>query len=257
MLNFKNTNIVFVLAVLLLAGIHLLYGLSVWAYVALAFIYSLVVFYGCYFVDSNFFFPVICSAKTARKEIAITFDDGPAVNCTPEILKVLRDFRVHGAFFCIGNRIAGNEELLKEVDRQGHIIGNHSFSHHFWFDLFPAEKVKKDLASMDDALLKVIGRKPRLFRPPYGVTNPNLKKAVFAGRYTAVGWNIRSLDTVISDEQKLLNRVIRGLKPGGIILFHDTSRTTLNILASLIRHVKANGYEIVRLDKLLNLEPYA
>ena len=114
-----------------------------------------------------------------------------------------------------------------------------------------------DLQRMDAAMSAVTGLQPRLFRPPYGVTNPNLKKAIINGRYTPIGWNIRSLDTVIRDEQKLLKKINEAIKPGAIILFHDTSRTTLAILPAFIRQVKERGYEIVRLDKMLNLQAYA
>ena len=98
---------------------------------------------------------------------------------------------------------------------------------------------------------------PKLFRPPYGVTNPNLKKAIIKGNYTPVGWSVRSMDTVIRNEKKLLDKVKRSLKPGAVFLFHDTSKTTVNILPGFIREVKNNGYHIVPLDKLLHLVPYA
>lgn len=104
---------------------------------------------------------------------------------------------------------------------------------------------------------KVIGIEPRLFRPPYGVTNPNLKKAIQKGGYTPVGWSIRSMDTVIKDAGKLLEKVTGSLKPGAVVLFHDTSKSTLDMLPAFIEQVKQKGYSIIRLDKMLNLEPYA
>ena len=110
---------------------------------------------------------------------------------------------------------------------------------------------------MDEAMNNTIGKTPKLFRPPYGVTNPNLKKAIIDGSYIPVGWSMRSLDTVIKNEKKLLDKVTRKLKPGAVFLFHDTSDTTIAILPALIKHIKSNGYEIVRLDKMLNLHPYA
>ena len=104
---------------------------------------------------------------------------------------------------------------------------------------------------------KVIGMEPRLFRPPYGVTNPNLKKAIQRGGYTPVGWSIRSMDTVIKDAGKLLEKVTISLKPGAVVLFHDTSKSTLDILPEFIDYAREKGYSFIRLDKLLNLEPYA
>jgi peptidoglycan/xylan/chitin deacetylase (PgdA/CDA1 family) len=96
-----------------------------------------------------------------------------------------------------------------------------------------------------------------LFRPPYGVTNPNLKKAIVEGNYIPVGWSMRSMDTVIKDEKKLFNKVISKIKPGAVFLFHDTSNATVAILPAIIKHIHENGYEIIRLDKMLNLQAYA
>ncbi|MEO6489070.1 MAG: polysaccharide deacetylase family protein, partial [Ferruginibacter sp.] len=77
------------------------------------------------------------------------------------------------------------------------------------------------------------------------------------GNYIPVGWSVRSFDTVIRDEQKLLIKIVRALKPGAVFLFHDTSLSTLNILPQFIKEVKNQGYNIVPLDKLLHLTPYA
>jgi peptidoglycan-N-acetylglucosamine deacetylase len=110
---------------------------------------------------------------------------------------------------------------------------------------------------MDAEMERVTGLKPKLFRPPYGVTNPNLAKAIKNGGYTPVGWSVRSMDTVIKDGKKLLGKINEGIKPGAVFLFHDTSKTTLDILPEFIQEVKKRGYNIIPLDKLLALQPYA
>ena len=257
MLNFRNTNIFFSILLIVLIGIHMKYGLPVYIYPLLFIVYSLILFYGCYYVGSNFFIKIICSATTDQKEIAISFDDGPSSNYTTEILQLLKQDNVKATFFCIGNRIAGNESILKKIKEEGHIIGNHSYSHHFWFDIFSSKKMLDDLKKMDQETERVIGMLPKLFRPPYGVTNPNLKKAIIKGDYIPVGWSVRSMDTVIRNEKKLLDKINRSLKPGAIFLFHDTSKTTVNVLPEFIREVKNKGYHIIPLDKLLHLNPYA
>lgn len=257
MLNFKNTNAFFILLLFILIGVHVKYGLPVYVYPLLFIIYSLIVFYGCYYVGSNFFIKIICSANTNQKEIAISFDDGPAINHTPEILRLLKQDNIKATFFCIGNRIAGNENIVRQIKEDGHIIGNHSYSHHFWFDMFSSKKMLQDLRLMDYELKRATGLQPKLFRPPYGVTNPNLKKAIMAGNYTPVGWSVRSMDTVIKEEKILLDKIIKLLKPGAIFLFHDTSSTTLQMLPTFIKEVKNRGYQIIPLDKLLHLNPYA
>jgi peptidoglycan/xylan/chitin deacetylase (PgdA/CDA1 family) len=257
MLNFRNTNIFFITLLAIFIGVHVKYGLPIFAYWVLLIAYSLIVFWGCYYVGSNFFVKIICKAYTDKKEIAISFDDGPAENYTKEILEILKAEQVKAIFFCIGHRIAGNEVVLKQVQADGHIIGNHSYSHHFWFDMYPAKKMQEDLKQMDAEMQRVIGLKPKLFRPPYGVTNPNLAKAIKNGGYTPVGWSVRSMDTMIKDGKKLLDKINDGIKPGAVFLFHDTSKTTLDVLPQFIKEVKNRGYNIIPLDKLLALQPYA
>ena len=257
MLNFKNTNVFFIVLLFALIGVHVKSGLPIFIYFALLITYSLIVFYGCYYVGSNFFIKIVCRAETDKKEIAISFDDGPVINYTPEILQLLKEENVKAAFFCIGNRIVGNEHILKQIKEEGHIIGNHSYSHHFWFDMYSAKKMQDDLEQMDDEMERATGLRPKLFRPPYGVTNPNIKKAIITGGYTPVGWSVRSMDTVIKDKNKLLSKINAGIKPGAVFLFHDTSKTTLNVLPEFIQEVKKRGYEIIPLDKLLALTAYA
>jgi len=257
MLTFRNTNIIVAGFALLFMVAYVKYGTTAYIFLSLFIAYSLVLFYGCYYIGSGFFMPVICKAQTTKKVIALSFDDGPDTTNTPKLLQILQQEGVKAAFFCIGNRVAGNEGILKQVSAEGHIIGNHSFSHHFWFDMFTAKQMLADMDLAGQTIFDASGLRPKLFRPPYGVMNPNLKKAILAGGYTPIGWNIRSMDTVIKDPQKLLDKVTNKLKPGAVILFHDTSHTTLAILPAFIQRIKAKGYEIVRLDNMLNLQAYA
>ncbi|HEX5153718.1 MAG TPA: polysaccharide deacetylase family protein [Parafilimonas sp.] len=256
MLNFRNTNINFSLLLAVTIGLCFSYHITFWSIAVVLFIYSLIVFYGCYFIQANFFIKTLCSGHTEKKEVAISFDDGPVKNYTPQVLQVLQQHNIKAAFFCIGNRIRYNKDLLKRVHDEGHIIGNHSFTHSAWFDLFSHKRMSDELVMTDDAIQSITGCKPHLFRPPYGVTNPNLRRAIINGNYIPVGWSVRSYDTIIKDEKKLLRRVTRNIKPGDIFLFHDTRKTTLNILPTFIQHLQQKGYDIVRLDKLLHVNAY-
>jgi peptidoglycan-N-acetylglucosamine deacetylase len=257
MLTFRNTNIVFMLAALIMLGLATRYYMPWWLFLVPALIYSLLLFYGSYYVGSNFFMKVLCSGPAAARQIAISFDDGPAKAHTGAILDILQANEVPAVFFCIGKNIAGNEVLLQRIDEEGHIIGNHSYSHHFWFDLFSAPKMERDLEQMSSAVSALIGKRPLLFRPPYGVTTPNMRRVMDTSTYTPIGWTIRSLDTVIKDKEQLLNKIKDRLQPGAIVLLHDTSATTLAMLPQLIQAVRSQGYTFVRADKLLNIAPYA
>ena len=228
-----------------------------YVFVGIIVLYGLILFYGSYSVDSNFFLKTVCSGDSTKKQVALSFDDGPADDYTPQVLEVLKDKNVPAAFFCIGWRVRKNQNIFREVYEAGHVIGNHSFIHTPSFDFFPADKMLNDLQSTDEAIQKVIGLRPGTFRPPYGVTTPAMKKAVARGGYTVIGWNIRSFDTISRDENRLFKKLMRLLKPGGVILLHDTQRITLSVLPRFIDAARNEGYEFVRLDKLLNVQWYA
>jgi peptidoglycan/xylan/chitin deacetylase (PgdA/CDA1 family) len=258
MLTHRTANIVLFMLLAVVLLVHNLWlSLPWWCFVLLPVPYILALVWGACTITSGFFMPVKCGAQTTEKVIAITFDDGPLPHHTPAILDILREERVPAAFFCIGNRITGNEGLLQRIDQEGHVIGNHSFSHHFWFDMFGPGKMLAELQQMDAVVKEVRGKIPRLFRPPYGVTNPNLRKAVQRGGYVPVGWNIRSLDTVIKDKEQLLQRIIAGVKPGAVLLLHDSMEVTVQILPLLIHHLRKEGYRIERIDQLFNIPAYA
>jgi peptidoglycan-N-acetylglucosamine deacetylase len=257
MLNFRNINVLLGTLALLSVFAQILFGVPAYVYIILIAVYLLVLFYGCYYVGSNFFIPVICSAKTDKKVISLSFDDGPAAGNTLRILQILKDNNAKAAFFCIGRHVTKNQAIVKQVYDEGHLIGNHTFSHHFWFDMFSSGKMLADMRRMDKEVSDIIGKTPKLFRPPYGVTNPNLRKAILRGKYIPVGWSMRSMDTVIKDEKRLLNKVTSKIKPGVVFLFHDTSDATVSVLPAIIDQIRANGYAIVRLDKMLKLQAYA
>jgi peptidoglycan-N-acetylglucosamine deacetylase len=252
MLNSRNIIIVFIVVLVILVYL----GQPIWVCALWGLLCTLPLGWGSYSISSNVYIPVLCSGPKDRRVIALSFDDGPAEQYTPQILEILEGRGVEAAFFCIGTNIKGREGLLRRIHEGGHLIGNHSYSHHFWFDLFSSRRMRADLAQMDAAVREVLGVTPRLFRPPYGVTNPNLARAIRRGGYTPVGWNVRSLDTVINDPVKLTERVSAALKPGAIILLHDTSAATLAMLPRFIDAARIAGYAFQRLDKMCNLTPY-
>lgn len=221
-------------------------------------IYIGVMIYGSFYIGSNFYLKPIRSAKTEEKKIALTFDDGPDETITPIILETLGKFDIVAAFFCVGRNISANPEVLKKMDEQGHLIGNHSYSHSNWFDFYSVKRMVNELKETDRLIEQIINRKVRFFRPPYGVTNPALAKAVKKCNYITIGWNIRSLDTPKRKKtEKIVSRIIRKIKPGSIILLHNKNPNIGMILEKLVEHAAEAGYEIVRLDELIKQEAYA
>jgi peptidoglycan/xylan/chitin deacetylase (PgdA/CDA1 family) len=169
---------------------------------------------------------------------------------------VLDEFKVTATFFCIGNRIKNQVELLKKIKEKGHLIGNHSYSHGFLFDLKATGSFIKDLSLCNQEIGSVTGKVPAFFRPPYGVTTPALARAAKKMNFQVIGWNIRSLDTSIKDKTQVLERIKKRLQPGSIVLLHDTIAGTELVLRELLIYLKDQNYQVVPLDQLIQKQAY-
>lgn len=248
-IKFIPTTILFIIGVISFFLFQSSFHLSFWYLVIWINLFVLVQFCGAYFIGLNFHLTSINSLNTTEKKVLLTFDDGPHAN-TIKVLKVLKKHNVKAMFFVIGKNIQGNESILKQIVAEGHQIGNHSFSHHNWIDVWSTKKVITDF----EACQKIINQyqpESKLFRPPYGVTNPNIAKAVKRLELLSIGWNVRSYDTSIKDVEKINQRVISQLKPGAIILLHDRLDFMPELLESLIPMIKEKGYsftETVSMD---------
>lgn len=181
------------------------------------------------------------SVAQRGRQVSLTFDDGPAAH-TAEILDILKAENVPAAFFLIGKNIAGRESLVRRMQAEGHAIGGHSFTHGFHFDWQSAARMQEEIRATNRAIEDITGQAVTMFRPPYGVTNPNLARAVQGTGMRSIGWSLRSLDTVAENEARLLDRILKKVKPGDIILLHDRCAITRQILPQLIQGLKARGF---------------
>jgi peptidoglycan/xylan/chitin deacetylase (PgdA/CDA1 family) len=257
MLKAKTINILFLIILVGLFLYDLNATVSIWWYALLIIVYLNILAYGAWVLSAQFFLPVKFQGDVESRKIAITFDDGPIPVMTDKVLEILQSHKVPAAFFCIGNRVDDYPALTKRIHESGHLIGNHSYWHGAMFDLQSPEKIAQELADTDTAIEKVIGKKPNFFRPPYGVSNPMVAKAVEKGGYKTIGWSVRSFDTVTKDGQALMRRITKSLKGGDIILFHDYSKATIEMLPAFFAHVTKLGLKIVRVDELLQEKAYA
>jgi len=256
MLNYKNTLLLFGILFAITGVVDYYFDIPVWVYAILAGSLLSILFFGSYFIHSNFHIPVICHGVSTKNEIALTFDDGPEENHTSKILDILKLNHVPATFFCIGSKVVKNHSLIKRMEAEGHLIGNHSYTHHFFFDLFTKNKMKKELEDTNQIVEEVISKKMKFFRPPYGVTTPVLAKAIRETGMLPVGWSVRSMDTVIKSETKLVEKLSADIKPGDVILLHDTARVTIDSLELIISAIRKKGLNPVRLDHLLKMEAY-
>jgi peptidoglycan/xylan/chitin deacetylase (PgdA/CDA1 family) len=256
MLKYQKLIIGFICIILLLAVADIFFRISFLFYAGTILAFIGILTWGSVNIRSGLYCKTLCSGNMKKRSIALTFDDGPDEAVTPAVLDILSKEEVKAAFFCIGRKAVKNPELLIRMDSEGHVIGGHSFSHHFFFDLFSRERMLEEMRKTEEAVSKSINRKIRMFRPPYGVTNPTLAKALSSKKYKVIGWSLRSKDTVTEDENRLLGRITGKLKPGDIVLFHDTKSQTVNILEKFIKFAKENDYSFERLDKHLGIEAY-
>lgn len=207
-------------------------------------------------IQSNYFIETHYSNKKINKNIvALTFDDGPT-EITPEILNLLEKHHQKATFFCIGKQIEKYPETVKNIVGQGHVIANHTFTHTNEMGFLSRKEVFSEIASTQKIIEEISGNSPNLFRPPFGVTNPNIAWACKENRVEVIGWNIRSLDTVIESEDKILDRILNRLEKGSIILLHDTSAKTLNVLERLLIIMEQKQIQSVTVDELLNIKAY-
>ena len=216
-------------------------------------VYMVVVAYGSSIISSGYHLKAICSGSTKEKVVAITFDDGPHP-VTMTILDVLKQHNAKAAFFCIGKNIEEYPEIMRRIVAEGHTIGNHSYSHTRTFDFYRKNRVVDELKKTDALLEQFSGKRNIYFRPPYGVTNPSIRRAVAETKHKVIGWNIRSLDTLIKDRETLLMRIKSMITPGGIVLLHDTSEHTAEALEELLKFLADNKYRVVPLEELLQPE---
>jgi peptidoglycan-N-acetylglucosamine deacetylase len=251
MLRFRITVVTFLVLILTILMLNHFYALSL-SYLIIPFLFIITsLTLAAFLVNSQFYVRTICKVPNDKNEIAITFDDGPDKVITPQILNILEKYNVPSMFFCIGEKAKENKELLLQIHQAGHLVGNHSFSHAKRFDLYTRKKMIEEFNKTNNNIFRIIGEKPVYFRPPYGVTNPTMRQALKKFDLITIGWSLRSFDTIKSKE-KALKRVLKKIKSGDIVVFHDNVPITPQVIEAFIPVIINKGFKIVRLDHLIN-----
>ena len=223
---------------------------SFFVYLFCFFAFSAVVVWGSFDIELGYFVNSITHKRTKIKEVALTFDDGPT-EFTPKFLDILKENQVKATFFCIGKQIEKYPETFKRIIEEGHTIGNHTLSHSNNTGFLSTSKMVEEIEKCDKIMLETGSIKTNLYRPPFGVTNPNIAKAIKKTRKKSIGWNVRSLDTVTEDEKKIYQKVTKGLKKGSIILLHDTSEKTYHVLVDLLVFLKDKNFSAFTVDSMI------
>lgn len=187
--------------------------------------------------------------------VALTFDDGPSRENTPRILEVLDREDVRATFFVLGDRAKKMPDLVAAIDEGGHDVGNHTWSHGSLRSMW-ASQIRDELRRTNDAVFDAIGRRPALFRPPFGRYAPSALPIVGELGMHVVLWSVDGEDWE-SETETTATRVVRDASAGDIILLHDRTATTAAALPSIIRGLRARGFRLVTVSELTGLRAYA
>lgn len=184
------------------------------------------------------------SVPTAEKILYLTFDDGPIPEVTPWVLETLRSYEARATFFCVGDNVEKHPDIYRQIQREGHAVGNHTYHH---LNGWQTEHVTY-LNNVRRCARMV---KSRLFRPPYGRLMPR-QREFLQRHFRIVMWDVLSGDYApeITPEQCLQN-VLDNARPGSIIVFHDSLKAERNLrfaLPALLEHFAAQGYRFGRLE---------
>jgi peptidoglycan/xylan/chitin deacetylase (PgdA/CDA1 family) len=192
-------------------------ALHPWVALGLLFLSHLLLLYPTLVANCQWWGRVVTHFETSRPEVWLTIDDGPDSVHTPQMLALLREFEAKATFFVIGKRAAQFPELLKEIRQAGHEVANHTATHpsaSFW--AFTPRQIADEI---DQA-----GLPASSFRAPAGLKNFWVHPALARRNLELIGWSIRGLDTVSRDPEKVAARILRGIKPGAIIVLHEGHR---------------------------------
>ena len=201
-------------------------------------------------IGSGVYLNAILRGDRTANKLYLSFDDGPNSEYTPIILDILKENNIKAIFFRIGKNAQNNIKIVERIVKEGHLIGNHSFCHSPTFPVMSKKKLLEDISSCNTILEKLQGSKVLFFRPPFGVTNPNIAYAVKQLKLITIGWSIRSFDTCGNNIPKILKRIEKKMKAGGIILLHDNLPWSSQLLLGLIDLAKNNNYSF---DSIKNI----
>ena len=217
---------------------------------------------GIFHPHSTFFGPTLWHGPRDRPQVALTFEDGPHPSYTPRIARHLEDQGARATFFCDGSAVERNVDVVRALVAAGHEIGNHSYSHNTFGDLFVAARLAGDLAR-NQALLSTCAPAPRFYRPVAGVRNPKVHAAARQVGLSVVTWTAAPRDGVWTPTPEKMRRLGTRARPGDIIALHDGTlseqtalrEATVRALPILLERLRARGLSCVTLSTLLAGRP--
>jgi peptidoglycan-N-acetylglucosamine deacetylase len=198
-------------------------------------------------------------AGKLRCVVALTFDDGPSAQYTPQILDMLKENGVHATFFVIGRNVVKHPDLVKREVDEGHTVGNHTWSHPVMAPLESKEQLHLEIARTDSAIFKAAGVHPTLFRPPHGWRSPWMVKSIENMGYDLINWTVDPKDWKHPKAGVIIKRVDHALGKSAIVLLHDGlemkedpgQENTVVALREILNDFKAKNYEFITISQLI------
>lgn len=186
----------------------------------------------------------VCQEK---KKVALTFDDGPSSKYTPLLLEGLKERGVHATFFLMGKNIEGKEVLVKQMQEEGHLIGNHTYNH-VQLDKISKEAAKEEIEATNQEIYEITGVYPAWLRPPYGEWRKNLD--FYVGMFPVL-WDVDTLDWKSKNVDSIMRIVKNEVEDGAVILMHDAYQSSVDAALQIVDLLMEEGYEFVTVDKLI------
>jgi peptidoglycan/xylan/chitin deacetylase (PgdA/CDA1 family) len=171
---------------------------------------------------SSLFYPTVTHGPRDSGRVALSFDDGPDPEVTPQVLDALAESGVRATFFVIGQSLAAHPELAERMVAEGHVLGNHSWRHSRWQNFYFPKRHVEEIQRGERAIAAVTGgTQPALYRPPVGLKSGDLGCAAWRCRLTLIAWSLHSHDTRLPDAEHIATRVLERIRGGDIVLLHD------------------------------------
>ncbi|WP_159017487.1 polysaccharide deacetylase family protein [Cognatiluteimonas profundi] len=208
--------------------------------------------WGTLWPRSRMFCPVLTQLPTTERAVWLTIDDGPSSQ-TLAMLDLLDRHSARATFFVVGERAAAHPELVHEIVRRGHGIGNHSTTHpSHWFWALPPWTMRREIERAQGILHDITGVRPRWFRAVVGMSNPFVANVLKDQRLTRVAWSARGFDAVVADVERVVRDVEAQLAPGAIVLMHEGAAhgRNLDAMALLLQRLDALGYRTLLPESL-------
>lgn len=197
----------------------------------------------------------IYSVQTSEKKVAISFDAAWGDDRTMDILDNLDKYNVKATFFLVKFWAEKYPQDVKEIQKRGHEIGNHSATHPDMTGL-TSEKISSELKGTSDVIQKITGQKTTLFRPPFGAYDNHVIETCEAEGYKVIQWSVDSLDWKDISTEQIVERVTRNVKSGDIILFHNNAERVSEYLPLVLKSLQDQGFQIVPVGQLIYYKDY-